>query len=256
MNDNAGTQANLLRQFPLALQMDKQMQIMATVIAAAFAQRWPEAELGILYPAIDLLPERILDILAYDFKVDWWNPEYDLEEKRRTLKDSWRVHKTLGTKAAVETAISAVYPDTKVEEWFEYGGEPYRFRLWINLTDDDIDSERMRRVLDRLAYYKSLRSHVDAIYYFTEASMPQVQGNVLYTGCIYRLNTEVRSEPLPAPVYRAQAGAGIAVKALEAAMHKEIDMRVDIPGYRADTKAGVGIGMLCMSMDVFIEQEG
>ncbi len=61
--------------------------------------------------------------------MDWWDSDYSTEEKRRTLAASWQVHKTLGTRAAVEKAASAVYPNTKVQEWFEYGGEPYRFKL-------------------------------------------------------------------------------------------------------------------------------
>lgn len=165
MNENAGTQANLLRQFPLALQMDKQMQVMATVLAAALAQRWPEAELGILYPAIDQLPEPVLDILAYDLKVDWYDYGYSIEEKRRTLKDAWKVHRIKGTKAAVERAISAIYPNTRVLEWWEYGGEPYHFRLDINIVNDSINSEKYRRVMQRLNFYKNLRSHLEAIKY-------------------------------------------------------------------------------------------
>ena len=39
----------------------------------------------------------------------------------------------LGTRAAVETAIRAIYPKTEVKEWFEYeGGKPYHFKLFID----------------------------------------------------------------------------------------------------------------------------
>ena len=181
MNENAGTQANLLRQFPLALQMDKPMQVMATVIAAALAQRWPEAELGILYPAIDQLPEAVLDILAYDFKVDWWDANYSLEEKRRTLKDAWKVHRIKGTKAAVETAISAIYPGTQVQEWWEYGGEPYHFRLFLNAGEIRPDTEKHRKVLERVNYYKSLRSHLDGfIWNFTGEPFVETPGHLVF----------------------------------------------------------------------------
>lgn len=79
----------------------------------------------------------------YDFKVDWWDGDYSLEEKRRTLKDSWRVHRMLGTKAAVETAISAIYPNSAVKEWFEYGGRPYYFKLEINATGSRAIGEKL-----------------------------------------------------------------------------------------------------------------
>lgn len=170
MSDAHGlTKENLLFALPGGLRENQSLAALGDVTADALAKRPAEIALLALYPRIDELPEDLLDILARDFKVDWWDVNYSLEEKRRTLKDSWRVHKMLGTKAAVETAISAIYPHTRVLEWWEYGGEPYHFRLDINITNDTIDSEKQRRVLERMNYYKSLRSHNDGVTYFVEA---------------------------------------------------------------------------------------
>ena len=169
MNSHGLTRENLVATLPPALQKDPSAVALAEAMADLLARRRSEIEQLRIYPVIDRLDEQLLDILAYDFKVDWWDADYSLEEKRRTLKDSWRVHKLLGTKAAVEMAISAIYPRTTVLEWFEYGGEPYHFRLDINITNDSIDSEKQRRVLERLNYYKSLRSHNDGVTYFVEA---------------------------------------------------------------------------------------
>ena len=169
MNKHGITRENLVETLPPALRTDPSVVALAESLATVLVDRLPEIDRLLLYPAIDTLDEPLLDILAHDFKVDWWGPEYTLEEKRRTLKDSWRVHKLLGTKAAVVMAISAIYPHTQVLEWFEYGGEPYHFRLDINITNDSIDSAKQRRVLERVNFYKSLRSHNDGITYFVEA---------------------------------------------------------------------------------------
>lgn len=98
-------------------------------------------------------------------KVDWWDSDYSLTEKRRTLQTSWQVHKTLGTKAAVEKAITAIFPNTTVEEWFAYGGDPYHFRLSIELGGERLDREKQARVLERVNFYKNLRSHLDGVSY-------------------------------------------------------------------------------------------
>lgn len=98
------------------------MVAIATAFARQLVAMAKNVILAILYTRIDEMPEFLLDILAYDFKIDWWDPNYAIEEKRQTLKDSWYVHRHLGTKAAVETAISAIFKDSRVEEWFEYGG--------------------------------------------------------------------------------------------------------------------------------------
>ena len=169
MNSKGITKKNLLLLLPSALVHDPSMMALAEASAGALEKRLAEIDRVRVIANIDGLDEDLLDILARDFKVDWWDGNYSLEEKRRTLKDSWRVHKTLGTKAAVETAISAIYPETKVAEWFEYGGEPYHFKLYIDVSHEDIHSERHRRVLERMNFYKNLRSHLDSIIYIIRA---------------------------------------------------------------------------------------
>lgn len=160
------TADNLLRTLPRVLREDESMRALASAIADVLASRTAEIDGLRIYSRIDELPEEMLDILAYDFKVDWWDADYSVEEKRATLKGNWRVHRTLGTKAAVETAISAIYSDTKVQEWFEYGGEPYHFRLLLDATYENIDPEKHQRVLEKVSYYKNLRSVLDELEYY------------------------------------------------------------------------------------------
>lgn len=159
------TRGNLLSTLPAVLQRDPSVLALAESIAGLLAMRPEEIDRLRIYPAIDALKEPLLDILAHDFKVDWWDPEYSLEEKRRTLKTSWKVHKTLGTKAAVETALSAVYAGAAVKEWFEYGGEPYHFRVHVKVGDSEYVQSKHKRVLARIEWYKNLRSHMDRIWY-------------------------------------------------------------------------------------------
>ena len=186
--------ANLLRVFPPVLQKDKKMVALAKAAADQLVAVSQKIDLVNIYTRIDELPEDLLDILAYDFKVDWWDPDYTIEEKRQTLKDSWYVHRHLGTKAAVETAISAVFKNSKVEEWFEYGGEPYHFRIAIGVLADGTTTERQDAVLKRVQFYKNLRSHLDGIDYRLVQSGTFYAGATLSAGSITRLMPDMRSE--------------------------------------------------------------
>lgn len=169
MNDPHGfTKENLLSSLPVALANDPKMVALAEAIAALFVRQKEEIGQLSIYPQIDKLDEALLDILAHDFKVDWWDSDYTPTEKRRTLQSSWQVHKLLGTKAAVEKAITAIFPRTTVEEWFEYGGQPYHFRLFIELGGEHLDTEKQARVIERVNYYKNLRSHLDSVSYTTK----------------------------------------------------------------------------------------
>ena len=96
------TMAALLSTLPDALREDRQAYALARVFARALADFAGSLDALRIYPRIRELPEALLDLLAEDFKVDWWDADYTLKEKRETLAGSWRVHRMLGTKAAVE----------------------------------------------------------------------------------------------------------------------------------------------------------
>ena len=221
MNNIHGiTAENILKLLPIALQQDDTIRALAASAAEVLASRPEEIDRLLIYPNIDALDEELLDILAYDFKVDWWDGDYSISEKRRTLQDSWRVHRMLGTKAAVETAISAIYPDAKVEEWFEYdGGRPYHFRLRIRLAMDDNDIAKRKRVLDRVNYYKNLRSHCDGVEY--SSTFPEMSDELYITPCRYETRMiSVLPELRPVTEHRCAVyavpylGSGMAVTRL------------------------------------------
>ena len=227
MSSHGLTKENLVATLPVALQKDPSAIALAEAMAELLARRPEEIDRLRIYPDIDRLDERMLDILAYDFKVDWWDPNYTLEEKRRTLKDSWRVHKMLGTKAAVETAIRAIYPRTTVQEWFEYGGEPYHFRLNINVSNETIASEKQRRVLERVNFYKSLRSHNDGVTYFMQAAEARAVSCAASLGSRMCVGVEL---PIPPEVLIPHVRAGTAVGIGISGQYQKISKEVLLDG--------------------------
>ena len=76
-----------------------------------------------IYTAIDTVAEEVLDALAVNWKIDWYDTGYDIEQKRRIVKTALNIRRTMGTAGAARTQADAIYPGTKLEEWFEYGGK-------------------------------------------------------------------------------------------------------------------------------------
>lgn len=175
------TKENLLASLPAVLANDDNMAALASAVAEVLAARVGEIERVSIYSQIDRLPNELLDILANDFKVDWWDYSYSLQEKRNTLRQSWYVHKHMGTPAAVTAALSAIYPDSKVEEWWDYGGKPYHFRLLISQDASTLDAVKYATVLSLVAYYKNLRSVLDSV------TVLQRHDHHLYTGFAVRV---------------------------------------------------------------------
>ena len=170
------TKDSILSTFPLA--SDKDQLALAQAVADHLVDLYRDTDLLSIYARIDELPEDLLDILAYDFKIDWWDKGFTVAEKRQLMKDSWEVHRHLGTKGSVETAISAIYT-TKVREWYDYGGKPYHYKLEVD-TEVFPDAVSYQKIVNKNRYYANLRSILDAIKFVVTYKL-----DTLYFGIVF-----------------------------------------------------------------------
>lgn len=173
MNENSMTSENILAQLPAVLSRSKRLNDLAVAVAHALEDGTQMIDLARIYTNIDALPEALLDILAYDFKVDWYEYDAPVETKRAQLKNNFNAHRHLGTKGAVLDEISVFYPGADVQEWFEYDGEPYHFKVIIPLSDagqnDETSATNLyQKIWERVLYSKSFRSVLDVIDYYDE----------------------------------------------------------------------------------------
>lgn len=153
---------SILQTLPSVLAGDAGMMPLGETAAEVLMLMWAQVDLPSIYSRIDELPEALLDILAKDFKVDWYNYNHSIEIKRAVIKDSFYVHKHLGTVGAVKRALSDIWPSCSLEEWFEYGGEPYHFR--VSIADNDFTGDKHEQAAKAIAMTKNVRSWLDGIY--------------------------------------------------------------------------------------------
>lgn len=127
---------------------------------------------------IDELSEAELDELAWELNVPWYNKSANIATKRELIKNSDKVHKTLGTKAAVEMVIKDYFGDGKVVEWFEYGGDPGFFQ--VHSKNPSLNNERMGEFVALLEQVKRASAKLDIIVINLSGQM------VLSAGAAYR----------------------------------------------------------------------
>ena len=181
MSDNITEGKSLLRSFPYSLSRDQEKYGIAEIVSDKLAAAAAETDMAKIYPVIDDLPEEVLDILAYDFKVEWYEYNAPLENKRQTVKECILIHKYKGTRYATETALRSIYPASQVKEWFEYGGKPYHFKVMI--WDNANDKEKCKSVIQKINYYKNVRSILEeAAYIVTVQSKARVYCGAVTTG--------------------------------------------------------------------------
>ena len=114
----------------------------AQILDAVFRERRKKeleaAERLKIYTDIDRADEAVLDILAVQFRVDWYDTSYPIETKRRIIKTALEVRRYCGTEWAVQKALSSIYPNVKISEWYDYGGRPGYWRMNVDITDDGV----------------------------------------------------------------------------------------------------------------------
>ena len=178
-----------INSLPNSLQGYESIKMLGQIIAGYLNNISEEIDKTIIFPRIDELSEELLDVLAYDLHIDWYDYSYSIEQKRNVIKTSINVHRKLGTKYAVETALRAAYPDSKVVPWFENGGAPYSFEVILNISDSG-ESVRFDEVGNIVNYYKSLRDNVSKTEFITKRFQNMYCGIAIVPSKIEVLNLE------------------------------------------------------------------
>lgn len=169
---------SLMQVYPSVLDHDKLFNALGRTMADRLHAAIISAENANIYTRIDDLEEALLDTLAQDFNVSWYDYNASVAEKRAIIKNSMKAHRRTGTKASVESVLSDVLPGSKVEEWFEYEGDPYHFRLKVPGT---WTPEKTEWITKAISLVKNARSTVDDYTFVLEWIQHLYVGCALYT---------------------------------------------------------------------------
>lgn len=120
------------------------------------------------FTGIDSAQESILDALAVYLKVEWYDVTASIEKKREYIKTALTIQKYAGTAYAVRMQASLIYPSSEVEEWFDYGGIPGRYRVVVNVTDTPAEIYTNEEMEKLLGYTKRLSAHLESTQYMTK----------------------------------------------------------------------------------------
>lgn len=126
-------------------------------------------DLLLIYPAIDSLGSALVDYLAEQMHVDEYDSTAALDVRRQQVKESFLLHKFKGTKWAVQRAVATVYQSAVVQEWPEYGGVPYHFRVTL-ITAPLSGTALIDKMVRLINAYKNTRSWLDYVQFIRTCS--------------------------------------------------------------------------------------
>jgi phage tail P2-like protein len=146
--------------------------------------------LVVLLARLDELDDATVDMLAKQFKVDFYDAGTELTRKRELVRRSIAWHRTKGTPGAVQSVVDVLLDGATVSEYWEYDGKPYHFKVG-GMTGPLVDGNTILKVGKAIQVAKNTRSHLDSI------SFDRKLTRTLHVGSAIQVNKTIVIKPVP-----------------------------------------------------------
>lgn len=145
---------------PNSIANDVNIQAFAEMLTDEFVAIAAKSNLLLILPNLSKQSDDILDLIAWQLHVDFYNQDAPRAEREKLIYQSIAWHRRKGTPSAVEDMVSAIYSTADVDEWFNYDGDPYHFR--VNVYGDTVtDADTLKKLENSVEAVKNKRSFFD-----------------------------------------------------------------------------------------------
>lgn len=136
-NDHAGgdfymIDFSIMHLFPQFLLADKNGFAMAKAIEKALQIMCDTIQAGVdNIQDVEKMPEWRLDEMAWELGC-LYDYNADIEVKRKWIRDATPLFAAYGTPQAIYNFLEGFFDSVEVEEYWQYGGEPFHFRVTVS----------------------------------------------------------------------------------------------------------------------------
>lgn len=216
-----------------------------TRLANLAADRFAQIDLtALLIYLIDLVEVSALPSLAEQFHVqglEGWLFAYSERQKRDLIKQGIELHRYRGTPWAVRQVLKILALDGDISEWFEYDGDPYRFRMDVQLEQRGLSEEAFNGLVALIHEYKNVRSKLEMLtFWLINQSQIPIIASVVQGGEITTI--------LPRMVEHVSQSTGIYLAA--ACMSAEEVMVLPQLYGSVEQTSATNVGMGCWSIEI------
>lgn len=113
--------------------------------------------------------EKLLDLLAIEMKVPYYNEKFHAETKKEVIKKAILLQSKAGTDYAIESLMKSILGSGKIVPWYEYGGEPGYFKVESENQGANINAQK--EVLTIINDVKKKSAWLDAVEMVTDGNM-------------------------------------------------------------------------------------
>lgn len=107
---------------------------------------------------IDQCPDKFLPWLAWQHRVEYWNPQWPDFDKRSAITAAKAFNAQRGTRASLQSLLNTVITEYQLKAWhqFEPKGEPYTFVVQV-LDQVILSIEQLAQIHTAVDATKSMR---------------------------------------------------------------------------------------------------
>ncbi|MFX3672867.1 MAG: phage tail protein I [Paenisporosarcina sp.] len=158
---NSLNNSSVLSLLPTSLQVDEDIKAAVITLDRSTSELLQYARKLSFFVNPLITEHNLLDAVAADLHVDFYDKSFSIDIKQALIRNSFTLHMSKGTPQAVEDLISTVFGEGIVEEWFEYGGEPFHFRIVTN--NESITNERAQEFIRALETVKRKSAILESV---------------------------------------------------------------------------------------------
>ena len=147
---------------PSSIAEDQEVQALSKVVTGELLEINSDIKQVILWDDLEKFDDAILSALAWQLHVDLYDEDCPKSVRANLIRDSILWHMKRGTLYSVEMALRSIFQTGAVKEWFDYGGEPYHFKI-DGITEPLKDKKTIKNLVTVVRLSKNLRSWCDGI---------------------------------------------------------------------------------------------
>ena len=157
-------------------------------------ERFEQLDLDcLLVTIIDNVPSDALPHLAEQYHItgnEGWVQSQSDSEKRALIKSAIKMHRYKGTKYAIKEVLKTLDVNGEVSEWFEYNGEPYFFKVILEVFNRPISPKTETDLRDLINEYKNERSWLESIQMNLGTNVAQKA----FIGCVFNESLAIKAK--------------------------------------------------------------
>ncbi len=130
-------------------------------VKMALQQLQKYSESIVIHYNVENMPEELLDYLAAEKSLPFYDGTYDIALKRRLVQDGLSWYFKAGTKEGVESLIQTIFGSGTIKEWFEFDDEEQvKGTFDVNIRGEHITPDAVESFNKVLKNAKNVSRHL------------------------------------------------------------------------------------------------